>query len=169
MAVRTETDYAVLRGVVGASLRGLARDQYLFNGRPSKDCDGSLEMRFDGRAVLLFLARDGESVRAAVGELEIAPPFALDSGDTCAWERVDLGLDCEFGRLVSRTVVRVEAVIDAWAEPVGVEVVRGWVVRFAGGDFLAYLNFGDDSRLQLNQLLFHPDPAIRTWVEVIGE
>jgi hypothetical protein len=169
MAERPEADYAVLCGVVGATLRGLARDQYLFNGRPSQDCDGTLEMRFDGRTVLLFLARDGESVRAAAGELEITPAFTLDSGDACAWERVDLGLDGEFRRLVGRAVSRVEAVIDAWPEPVGVEVVRGWVVRFAGGDFLAYLNVGDDSRLLLNQLPLHPDPAIRTWVEVVGE
>ena len=169
MAERPEADYAILRRVVGATLRGLARDQYLFNGVPSRDCDGSLEMRFDGLAVVLFLGRDGESVRAAAGELEIAPAFALDTGDTCAWERVDLGRDGGFGRLVGRAVVRVEAVIDAWPEPVGVEVVRGWVVRFAGGDFLAYLNAGDDSRLLLNQLPLHPDPAIRTWIEVVGE
>ena len=134
MAERPEADYAILRRVVGATLRGLARDQYLFNGVPSRDCDGSLEMRFDGLAVVLFLGRDGG-----------------------------------FGRLVGRAVVRVEAVIDAWPEPVGVEVVRGWVVRFAGGDFLAYLNAGDDSRLLLNQLPLHPDPAIRTWIEVVGE
>jgi hypothetical protein len=169
MAERLGVDYAVLRGVVGATLRGLARDQYLFNGRPSRDCDGALEMRFDGRAVLLFLARDGESVRAAAGELEIAPAFVLDSGDACAWERVDLGLDSEFGRLIGRAILRVEAVIDAWPEPVGMEVVRGWVVQFVGDDFLAYLNVGDDSRLLLNHLPLHPDPAIRTWVEVVGE
>jgi hypothetical protein len=43
------------------------------------------------------------------------------------------------------------------------------VVRFAGGDFLTYLNVGDESRLLLNQLPLHPDPAIRTRIEVVGE
>ena len=167
--MQPETDYAVLRGMVGAALRGLIRDQYLFNGSPSGEDDGSLEMRFDGRSILLSLAHDGQSVRAAAGDLEVTPPFALDSGAACAWERVDLGRSPELGRLINQVVVRVEAVIEDWAEPVGIEVVSGWIVRFAGGDFLAYLNVGDESRVLLNQLPLHPDPAFRTRIEVVGE
>lgn len=169
MTVRPQSDFDVLRGLVGVTLQGLARDQHLFNGCPSSEHHGSLEMRLDGRTVLLFLDNDGESVRAAAAALKITPPFALDSGSACAWERVDLGRDPEFGRLVGQAVVRVEAVIDSWKEPAGVEVVSGWVVRFAGGDFFAYLNIGDDSQVLLNQLPLHSDPAIRTRLEVIGE
>ena len=168
MAERPETDYAVLRGVVGSTLRGLARDQDMSNGCPNRECDGSLELRFDGRTILLFLASDGDSVRAADAELEIWPPFTLDSGGTSARERVDLGLDPEFGRLGGRAVVRVEAVIDTWPKPIDVEVIRGWVLRSAGGDFVAYFNSGDDSRVLFNQLLPHPDTTVRTWLEVVA-
>ena len=169
MSKRPGADYAVLRGVVWATLRGLARDQYHFNGRPSHESDGTLEMRFDGQTVVLYLAGDGDSVRAATGDLKITLAFTLESGDSCVWDRLDLSTDGEFGPLIGRTVSRVEAVIDSWPGRGGGEVVNGWVVHFAGGDFLAYLNVGDDSRLLVNQLPLNSDPAVRTWVEVVGE
>jgi hypothetical protein len=61
MNSRLEADYVVLGEFVGATLQGHACDQ----------AQSSLELRFDGRSVLLWLARDGESVRAADAELEI--------------------------------------------------------------------------------------------------
>lgn len=158
----TESDFGVLHAVVGATLRGLARDQYFFNGVPIVEDVGSLELTFDAGVAILLYVVDAESVRAARGALVIGEPFTLDGGDTCAWERVDLGREEGFARLIGQRVVRIEAVLDTWAHPPGVEAMCGWVLRFSGGESLAYLNFGDESRLLLNEPPPpHPDPAVR--------
>lgn len=166
MARWSQTDFPVLRSVVGCSLRGLARDQYLFNGSPDTTGDGSLELRLDSRTILLYLASDGESVRADATESKIIPAFTLD-GNLCAWERVELEQDPVFGNLIGRTVSKIEAIIEVWTH--GMEVVTGWVVRFDGGDFLAYLNAGDEARLLLNHIPPHDNPDAHRRIDVLGE
>ncbi len=164
MSGPTESDFGVLHAVVGATLRGLAHERYLFNGLPGTEDGGSLELTFDrGVVILLYLAVDGESVRAARGGLVIGEPFTSDGGDTCALERIDLGRAEGFARLLGQRVIRVEAIVDTWAHPAGVEAMSGWVLRFAGGESLAYLNLGDSSRLLLNEPPPpHADPAVRS-------
>ena len=162
-------DFRLLDGIPGARLVGLARDQYLFNGRPSGE-DGSLELRLDdGRVVLLYLAGDGESVRAAASPLKLTPSFKLEGGATCDWQLVDLGRAPGFGQLIGRAIVGVDAIIDAWPPPVSAQVVSGWRVRFAGGDFIAYVNWGDDAKMLLNELPAHTDASYRTRIEAVGE
>jgi len=164
MILHPQEDFAALRSIVGARLLGLSRDQYLFNGQPSSERDdGNLEMRFDGgRVVTLSLASDGDSVRAVPGALEIKQPFKLDSAAMCAWERVDLEQSPDFGNFIGRPVAVVEAIIDTWINLPGVEVVSGWVIRFAGDDFVTYQNVGDASRILLNELMTCQEPAIHS-------
>lgn len=162
-------EFDALRSVVGARLIGLVRQRFLVDGRQkSERDDGPVELRFDYDRTLVFsLATDGDSVRAEEAKLEIPATFDREGGPSFAFERVELGRTAAFRGLLGRSVRTVQAVIDTWSHPPGVEVISGWIVRFDGGRFIAYQNVGDVSRLLADRLIKHPDPETRTRIATI--
>ena len=135
----------VFESCIGSTLQSLTFAQYHFNGEPSGNDIGSLELGFSAsRFLLLSLASDGETVTASHGRLVIQPGFTLgedsgfttESGSRCDWLRTE----CDNG-FIGQRLVGVQAQIDRIhdSDP----FTSGWILRFDSG-FIGYHNFCDD-------------------------
>lgn len=144
--------FAVFPRLIGHALLSLARDQYVFNGQADDECDGKLELTFDGDLVItLGIAPDGESVVANPEPLTIQEPFNIDDESRCEWQRVELIAHEPWSFLRGRPLSKVQAVVDHWtiAEQ-SKQYVAGWHLWF-GDDFVGYHNFGDNGKVLFNQ------------------
>ncbi len=131
---------------VGLVLLGVARSRYIFDGEPTEDDFGELELAFrDGITVTLHLATNGESVRSSVRQMRLPDPFDIDSSGSgrCEWERVDLATVQPWAKLVGRRVAAVDAVIDGRVGDPGYDFLVGWRLRFDPGGSFLYFNNGD--------------------------
>ena len=135
--------------VVGRTLTGLSRDQYSFNGEPSAEDAGSLQLDFGTTLVTLKLRSDGESVTADTTAIELTPAFSLDDDSHCSWEIVDM-LDSEpWSQLRGLTLRSVDAVVDVWQKHDS-RYVSGWFLTF-DGHHLCYMNWGDNARIMIDE------------------
>jgi hypothetical protein len=144
--------FAVFARFIDQPLQSLARDRYVFDGKPDEDDDCSLEIRFSNDGVItLGVASDGQSVQANSDPLTIQESFTLDCGSRCEWQRVELTASTPWSRLRGRRLSRVEAMVETWTS--GNQTMRyvaGWVLWF-GGDFVSYCNFGDNGQVLFNE------------------
>jgi hypothetical protein len=161
--------FGVFESYIGGTLQSLTFAQYHFNGEPSGNDIGSLELGFGAsRFLLLSLSADGETVTASHDRLVIQPGFTLgeesgftsESGGRCDWLRTE----CDSG-FIGQRLSRVDAQVDRIndSEP----FTSGWVLRFDYG-FFGYHNFGDDAHLLYNQ---EPPPCERvtTSTELVAD
>jgi hypothetical protein len=160
--------YGVFESYIGAILQSLTFAQYRFNGEPSGNDIGSLELGFGAsRFLLLSLAPDGETVTASHDRLVIQPGFTLgeesgftsEAGGRCDWLRTE----CNNG-LVGHRLIGVDAQVDRIHN--SELFTSGWILRFDSG-FIGYHNFGDDAHMLYNQ---NPPPCetVTTTTELVA-
>ncbi|MFL1503821.1 hypothetical protein ACI77J_21320 [Pseudomonas sp. O64] len=147
---RIGQDLSHARLLVGQRLRELSHDQYYFNDEKSVDDIGSLEWRCDDLAhVTMYLLSDGESVGADLSALEIAEAFELDDASSCSWRRENLFASLSVPSLVGKVITEVHGVIDVARDQTASLV--GFNITFETGDYLTYLNQGDDAAVLINE------------------
>ena len=85
LSEKHRSDLDAVSRCVGLVLSGVARSRYVFDGEPTEDDFGELELRFrDGLTITLYLASDAESARCSVrrgaavvsGSAWTSPPFS---------------------------------------------------------------------------------------------
>ncbi|RMR01358.1 hypothetical protein ALP94_03857 [Pseudomonas savastanoi pv. glycinea] len=113
----------------------------------------------------MYLLSNGESVGADLLPLEAPISFDLESGDTCSWLREDLLQDLEACHLVNTAVEDVIGMVDTWPNQKGHLV--GFKILFETGDFIIFLNQGDEEAVLLNELPPESDGITTTWVSHI--
>ena len=83
--------FGIFEPFIGAALQSLTFAQYCYNGEPSGDDIGPLELGFGSSGYLLLtIASDGESVLASHDRLTMQAGFDLEDGARCP---VRLGAD----------------------------------------------------------------------------
>ncbi|OLU30699.1 hypothetical protein BVH06_15540 [Pseudomonas sp. PA27(2017)] len=139
------------RFLLGKQLRRLLHDQYYFNGERSREDIGSLEWHIgDRETISMYLLSDGESVGANLAPLNIPVSFELGHGAFCSWKREDLLVQVSATHLVSTRIHEVEGILNSFEgqQP----RLAGFRVTFETGDFLIFLNQGDDAAVFFNTL-----------------
>ncbi|WP_236190755.1 hypothetical protein [Pseudomonas pharyngis] len=134
----------------GQRLAELLHDQYYFNEEKCLSDVGPLLWRCDEhQKVAMYLLSDGESVGADESYLELPTPFALDAASVCSWRRENLLRNRSALFLEGKIITAVQGVVD---EEEGGEVwLVGFQVAFETGDYLIYLNQGDDAVVLINE------------------
>lgn len=167
LSEKHRSDLDAVSQCVGLALSGAARSRYVFDGEPTEDDFGELELRFSGGlAVTLYLAPDAESVRAGVRQLQLPEPFNIDEsgGGRCEWERVDLAAEPRWSELVGRRIIAVDAVIDGRVGDPGYEFLTGWRFRFVPEGSFLYFNAGDDAAVKWSG---QPEPVEGMTMQVV--
>lgn len=163
---------AVVAGIVGKRVQALFRERFLFDGEPQEEDAGALELLFeDGTRVTLHTANDGQSVLASEGKLALPVSFVMTEWKgqpRYEWEQVALTEQPGWAHLAESDLIAVEAMASVWAGR-GAEVRTGWRLHFSTGDFLLYLNAGDDAKLYLNALPPLWPNVATVWRAVAGE
>lgn len=144
--------FAIFARFIGQPLQSLIRAQYLFDGEPDDEDDGSLEIRFANDGVIrLDIASDGESVVAATEPLTIQESFTIDEGLRCEWQLVELIANEPWSTLSGRPLSHVQAMVNHWRlDDQSIRYTAGWLLWF-GDSFVGYFNYGDNSKLLFNQ------------------
>ena len=155
LSEKHRSDLDAVSRCVGLVLSGAARSRYVFDGEPTEDDFGELELRFrDGLTVTLYLASNAESVRSSVRQMRLPEPFDIDSPGEgrCEWERVDLATEPSWAELIDRRVAAVDAVIDGRVGDPGYDFLAGWRLRFDPDGSFLYFNNGDDAAVRWSGL-----------------
>lgn len=148
---RIAQDLRSARSLVGKRLSTLLHHQYYFNGERSLGDIGSLEWHFGEQEVLsMYLLSDGESVGADSLPLDAPVSFELEPNVTCAWKRESLLESLSATHLESTKICEVEGILDTFKGQDSKLV--GFRVTFESGDFLIFLNQGDDAVALINSL-----------------
>lgn len=134
----------------GQRLAELLHDQYYFNEEKCLSDVGSLLWRCgEHQKVAMYLLSDGESVGADESDLEPSTPLTLDAASFCSWRRENLLRNRSALFLEGKIITAVQGVVDKVA---GGEVwLVGFQVAFETGDYLIYLNQGDDAVVLINE------------------
>lgn len=139
------------RFLLGKPLKCLLHDQYYFNGERSREDIGSLEWHIgDRETISMYLLSDGESVGANLAPLDIPVSFDLGDGDFCSWKREDLLAQVSAAHLVGTRIREVEGILDFFEDQQ--PWLAGFKVTFETGDFLIFLNQGDEPAVFFNTL-----------------
>lgn len=148
---RAVRDLHNARLLLGTRLNALLHDQYYFNGERSLGDVGSLEWRFDEQEFLsMYLLSDGESIGATSLPLDTPVSFEIEPNVTCSWKRENLLEGLSATHLENTTICEVEGILDTFN---GQESrLVGFRVTFETGDFLIFLNQGDDAAVLINAL-----------------
>ncbi|MDU8361164.1 hypothetical protein [Pseudomonas syringae group sp. J309-1] len=163
---RSAQDLINARTLIGRKVSGILHDQYYFNGEKCLIGKGSIEWQLGEHGYLsMYLLSNGESVGADLLPLEPPISFDLESGDTCSWLREDLLQDLEASHLVNIAVEDVIGMVDTWPNQKGHLV--GFKILFETGDFIIFLNQGDEEAVLLNELPPESDGITTTWVSRI--
>lgn len=149
---RTARDLYNARLLLGKRLCVLLHDQYYFNGEKCLGDMGFLEWRFGEQEILsMYLLSDGESVGADSLPLDTPVSFEIEPNVTCSWKRENLLKDLSATHLESTTICEVEGILDTFNGQDSRLV--GFRVTFETGDFLIFLNQGDEAAVLINSLL----------------
>ncbi|MBC3948766.1 hypothetical protein [Pseudomonas folii] len=163
---RSTQDLINARKLIGRKVLGVLHDQYYFNSEKCLIGKGSIEWQLGEHGHLsMYLLSNGESVGADLLPLVPPIPFDLESGDTCSWLRQDLLQDLEASHLVNIAVEDVIGMVDTWPNQKGHLV--GFKILFMTGDFIIFLNQGDEEAVLLNELPPESDEITTTWVSHI--
>ncbi|MDF3934659.1 hypothetical protein [Pseudomonas citronellolis] len=129
----------------------LLHDQYYFNGERVPGDVGFLEWHFGADEILsMYLLSDGESVGADSLPLNAPVSFEIEPNATCSWRRESLLAGLSACHLEGAVVREVEGVLDTAS---GQESrLVGFRVSFETGDFLIFLNNGDEAAVLMNTL-----------------
>ncbi|WP_237149605.1 hypothetical protein [Pseudomonas mediterranea] len=143
-------DLANARLLVGQRLTILLHDQYYFNGEKCLGDIGSLSWRFgDNQAISMYLLSDGESVGADLENPEPPVAFELDASSTCSWRIENLLVGLCTPALEGKVITQVQGMLDkGWDQEVRLAAFK---VTFETGDYLIYLNQGDDAVMLVNE------------------
>ncbi|NMY72430.1 hypothetical protein HBO31_28760 [Pseudomonas sp. WS 5414] len=148
---RAAQDLHTARLLVGKRLSALMHDQYYFNGERSLGDVGSIEWHFGEQEVIsMYLLSDGESVGADIYPISTLVSFEIEPGVTCAWKRENLLAALSASHLEGEKVLEVKGILDALNGQVSRLV--GFRIEFESGDFLIFLNQGDDAAMLVNTL-----------------
>ncbi|WP_312934215.1 hypothetical protein [Pseudomonas sp.] len=148
---RAAQDLQNARSLLGKRLSQLLHDQYYFNDEKVLGDLGDLEWHFGEQEILsMYLLSDGEKVGADFLPSETPTAFDIEPNATCSWKREDLLAGLSATHLGETKVCEVEGVLDSLSghEP----WLAGFRVTFESGDFLIYLNQGDDAVVLINAL-----------------
>lgn len=148
---RAAQDLQNARLLVGKRLRGLMHDQYYFNGEKSLGDVGSIEWRFGEQEMIsMYLLSDGESVGADLFPINTPDSFEIEPNATCSWKREDLLTVLSAPYLEGQRICELEGILDSFN---GQESrLVGFRIEFESGDFLIFLNQGDDAVMLVNTL-----------------
>jgi hypothetical protein len=148
---RMASDLSHARLLVGQTLRALLHDQYYFNGEPYSQDVGSLLWRFgEDQTLAMYLLSDGESVGADQAELQTPASFRIEEDGECSWRREDLLAELPRLAVAGKLITQVQGVIDKWPDQHSRLVA--FKITFETGDYLIYLNRGDDAVVLINEM-----------------
>jgi len=144
-------DLGNARLLLGQRLTVLLHDQYYFNDEKYPGDMGSLMWRFgENQAIAMYLLSDGESVGADLADLELPTPFELDAASACSWRRENLLVSLCTPFLEGKTITEVQGFLDKGRDHKTRLVA--FKITFETGDYLIYLNQGDDAVALINEL-----------------
>jgi len=144
-------DLSQARLLVGQTLHALLHDQYYFNGEPYSQDVGSLLWRFgEDQTLAMYLLSDGESVGADQAELQIPASFRIEEDGECSWRREDLLAELSSLTVAGKFITQVQGVFDKWPDQQSRLVA--FKITFETGDYLVYLNRGDDAVVLINEM-----------------
>ncbi|UFH50235.1 hypothetical protein [Pseudomonas sp. KNUC1026] len=148
----SEAQYLInARTLTGKRLNALLHDQYYFNDEKYLEDTGSLTWQFgEGEVLSMYILNDGERVGADLTPGKVPPSFEIEPNAICSWRREDLLADLSATHLEGTIICSVEGILDAFinSEP----WLAGFRVTFETGDYLAYLNQGDNAAVMINAL-----------------
>ncbi|QAX85437.1 hypothetical protein C2E19_16940 [Pseudomonas sp. DTU12.3] len=148
---RMAVDLSQARLLVGQPLRALLHDQYSFNGEPYSQDVGSLLWQFgENQTLAMYLLSDGESVGADQAELQLPASFCVGEDGECSWRREDLLAELSSLTVAGKLITQVQGVIDQWPDQQSRLVA--FKITFETGDYLIYLNRGDDAVVLINEM-----------------
>lgn len=148
---RAIQDLHTARLLVGRRLIGLTHDQYYFNEERCLGDVGSIEWRSDGHpTIAMYLLSDGVSAGADLLPITTPPPFDLKPDATCCWKRENLLAALSISHFEGDTVCEVEGVLDSLYDQAPRQV--GFRITFESGNYLVFLNQGDDAVMLVNAL-----------------
>ncbi|MBD9517447.1 hypothetical protein [Pseudomonas sp. PDM22] len=153
---RAARDLRDARLLMGKRLSALWHDQYYFNGEKHPGDVGFLEWCFgEGEVLSMYLLSDGESVGADSLPLDTPVFFEIEPNASCAWKRENLLAGLSADHLEGAIVRDVEGVLDT---ATGQEPrLVGFRVSFETGDYLVFLNNGDEAAVFINS---QPSPCL---------
>lgn len=148
---RAAQDLQNARSLLGKRLSDLLHDQYYFNDEKEPGDIGSLEWHFGDREVVsMYLLTDGERVGADLLPSDTPAAFEIDPNAACSWRRENLLAALSATHLANTLICAVDGILDS---AIGHEPwLAGFRVTFETGDFLIYLNQGDDAVVLINTL-----------------
>ncbi|MGI4836292.1 MAG: hypothetical protein ACRYF9_01590 [Janthinobacterium lividum] len=148
---RAVQDLQNARSLLGKRLSKLLHDQYYFNDEKELRDIGALEWHFGEREVLsMYLLSDGERVGADLLPSDTPTAFEIEPNAACSWKRENLLAGLSATHLGNTKICAVEGILDSFS---GHESwLAGFRVTFETGDFLIYLNQGDDAVVLINAL-----------------
>jgi len=146
---RAIQDLANARLLVGKRLRLLSHQQYYFNGDKEPSDTGPLEWHYGDQVVSMYLLSDGECVGADPLPFETPEAFELESGAICSWKNEDLLAGLSAVHLVGQLIHEIEGIVDTRSHHAPRLV--GFQITFETGDFLVFLNQGDEGVVLVNQ------------------
>lgn len=148
---RMTVDLGHARLLVGQTLRALMHDQYYFNGEPNSQDVGSLLWQFgEDQTLAMYLLSDGESVGADQAELQLPASFRIEEDGECSWRRENLLAELSSLAVAGKLITQVQGVIDKWPDQHSRLVA--FKITFETGDYLIYLNRGDDAVVLINEM-----------------
>ncbi|MHC8391551.1 hypothetical protein ACYZTM_26760 [Pseudomonas sp. MDT2-39-1] len=147
---RMTQDLGNARLLLGQRLSVLLHDPYYFNDEKCPEDIGSLVWRFgEHQTVSMYLLADGESVGADQSDLPPPAPFELEAASTCSWRRENLLCGLSARSLEGKIIIEVEGVVDkGWDQETRLVAFK---ITFETGDYLIYLNQGDDAVVLINE------------------
>jgi len=147
---RMAMDLGNARLLRGKRLIALVHDQYYFNDEKCLGDVGPLtwDVGINDR-ISMYLLSDGESLGADLEDWETPPSFDIDATSVCSWRRESLLASSGFPALAGITITEVQGLLDkGWDQQVRLVAFK---VSFETGDYLIYLNQGDDGVLLINE------------------
>ncbi len=148
---RTVQDLNSARLLVGKRLSVLMHDQYYFNGEKSLGDVGSIEWRFGEQEMIsMYLLSDGESVGTDLFPINTPDAFEIEPNAMCSWKRENLLVALSASYLEGEKICEVEGILDSLNGQASRLV--GFRVEFESGDFLIFLNQGDNAVMLVNTL-----------------
>lgn len=148
---RTAQDLHNARLLKGKRLSGLVYDQYYFADEKTLGDIDPIEWRFGEQEILsMYLLSDGERVGADLYPTDTPAAFEIEPDVTCAWKREDLLATLSIPCLEGEMISEVEGILDSFCGKAPRLV--GFKVQFESGDFLVFLNCGDNAVMLVNAL-----------------
>ncbi|UCP11382.1 hypothetical protein K5R88_07025 [Pseudomonas sp. MM213] len=147
---RMKHDLDKARLLLGQRLSVLLHDQYYFNDEKCPEDIGSLVwLCGEHQTVSMYLLADGESVGAELSDLPPPAPFELGADSACSWRRENLLSELSALSLEGKIITEVQGVVDKRLD----EEARlvAFKITFETGDYLIYLNQGDDAVMLINE------------------